>query len=139
MESNKKRRGGSIMYTQNAYRCSYCHKYGLSKSNIKKHEERCFKNPVTRSCATCANFFTCDYSEDTETKPAKCLAGVIFEEKPNPSSVYRSLKLETFCGKWVEKPEDEEELIRYQDAKKQASADIGTPISTSKFLYESPF
>lgn len=27
------------------YKCDHCRKYGLSKSNIKKHEQFCFKNP----------------------------------------------------------------------------------------------
>lgn len=36
-----------------AYQCDFCKKYGKSKSNIKKHEETCFHNPVTKACATC--------------------------------------------------------------------------------------
>jgi hypothetical protein len=36
-----------------AYQCSYCSKYGKQKSRIKDHEKTCFRNPDTKSCATC--------------------------------------------------------------------------------------
>jgi len=43
-----------------AYRCSFCKgsskpKIFLSPSGCKKHEQRCWLNPVRKSCATCAN------------------------------------------------------------------------------------
>ena len=108
------------MYTQTAYRCSFCHKTGLSKSNIVKHEERCFKNPVTRSCATCANLSSAKgfdmYESSIEDRLVKCLAGIVFEKKQGEDiPVEKSLKLKTECGKWVERPEEIEELIAYQD------------------------
>lgn len=36
-----------------AYHCDFCKKYGKQKSRIKKHEESCYHNPITKSCATC--------------------------------------------------------------------------------------
>lgn len=127
------------MYTQTAYRCSFCHKTGLSKSNIVKHEERCFKNPVTRSCATCANLsssrvinpFSIEYS------PVKCLVGIVFEKKQGEDiPVGKSLKLKTECGKWVEKSDDIEELIAYQDSITDAVSIIMPPYQIEN---EQPF
>jgi hypothetical protein len=119
------------MYTQTAYRCSYCHKYGLSKSWIKKHEEKCFKNPATRSCTTCANLKREkieDYSAFDhlyETYPV-CLSGInlenpLFYENEYRSSRYISSRyiLKTACKHWEERPEDEEELIIHQDNKER--------------------
>jgi len=40
-----------------AYQCGFCKtpKLYLSRSGAKKHEERCWLNPVRKSCATCDN------------------------------------------------------------------------------------
>jgi len=36
------------------WRCSYCNKHvRAKKSAVTWHEERCFKNPESRSCITC--------------------------------------------------------------------------------------
>lgn len=42
------------------YKCDHCRKYGLSKSNIQKHEQFCFKNPdnVPLCFGGCAHFDT---------------------------------------------------------------------------------
>jgi hypothetical protein len=103
------------MYTQTAYRCSYCKKYGLSKNWIQKHEARCFYNPVSRSCSTCANF---NVSDDRPSVFAmcdvKCLENIKFEVKEEESN---KVNLLTNCASWVERPEDEEELAIYQVGK----------------------
>ena len=112
------------MYTQIAYRCSFCKKYGLSKSSIVKHEPKCFYNPVSRSCSTCANFHV------KETRPSifamndvECLENVKFEVKDADQN---KVRLETNCGFWIERPDDEIELFIYQLDKK--SLDKKTPI-----------
>lgn len=106
------------MYTQTAYHCSYCKKYGLSKSWILKHEEKCYYNPVSRSCSTCANFHVKD------TRPSmfamndvECLENVKFDVK---DAEQNKVKLETNCGFWLERPDDEIELITYQLDKKSS-------------------
>jgi hypothetical protein len=35
------------------YQCNYCKKCWVAKSRANKHENRCFKNPEVKSCATC--------------------------------------------------------------------------------------
>jgi len=43
------------MKTVTAYKCEFCH-HGrpyASQSACAAHEDRCFHNPATRSCATC--------------------------------------------------------------------------------------
>jgi hypothetical protein len=103
------------MYTQIAYRCSFCKKYGLSKSNILKHEEKCFYNPVSRSCSTCANFHITDKRpSEFAMNEVECLENIKFEIKDKESN---KVNLKTNCGNWVERPEDEEELFIYQSAK----------------------
>lgn len=36
-----------------AFKCAHCTKIYLSKETCRKHESRCFWNPITRSCASC--------------------------------------------------------------------------------------
>lgn len=38
-----------------AYRCDFCGRYRLSRSHLKEHENKCFKNPASKSCITCAH------------------------------------------------------------------------------------
>ena len=37
----------------NAYKCGFCNKILRSYSGMWKHENKCFKNPKSKSCATC--------------------------------------------------------------------------------------
>lgn len=53
------------MFEIKAYQCEYCKKYSKSKSVMKKHELKCFHNPITKSCATCANCIQESYKVDT--------------------------------------------------------------------------
>lgn len=39
-----------------AYQCDHCPKYYKHKHNAKRHENSCFFNPETKSCASCAHF-----------------------------------------------------------------------------------
>ncbi|MBP7210976.1 MAG: hypothetical protein KBA02_07270 [Paludibacteraceae bacterium] len=36
-----------------AYECEYCKKYMKSRSHMKEHEQKCIKNPDSKSCITC--------------------------------------------------------------------------------------
>lgn len=45
------------------YQCNYCIKSWVSKSRAVEHEKKCWKNPDTKSCATCYN---CTKNEDWE-------------------------------------------------------------------------
>jgi hypothetical protein len=38
------------------HQCNYCIKSWVAKTRAVKHEAICFKNPATKSCATCNNF-----------------------------------------------------------------------------------
>lgn len=37
----------------NAYKCDYCGKIYARSKTCKGHEESCYYNPMTRSCASC--------------------------------------------------------------------------------------
>jgi len=43
-----------------AYQCGFCRisRLYLSKSGVKKHEEKCWLNPVRKSCATCEYLYS---------------------------------------------------------------------------------
>ena len=47
-----------------AYRCDFCQKTRLTKSIMKKHEERCFFNYKSKSCVTCRNFIPFENSAE---------------------------------------------------------------------------
>lgn len=45
------------MIERTIYECEHCHKKRLiNKTQMKKHEEKCYYNPKTKSCITCNNF-----------------------------------------------------------------------------------
>jgi hypothetical protein len=85
------------MYEVKAFHCSFCKKYSTSKSRIKSHEKECFKNPETKSCATC-EFFK-DHPIETpfgmDMSEMECEVGVVFGE-----SERRAVKYETQCSFW---------------------------------------
>lgn len=39
-----------------AYQCEYCNKLYSLKNSCRSHENKCYFNPKTRSCASCALF-----------------------------------------------------------------------------------
>ena len=41
------------MKTIEAYKCNYCNKVYQLKKSCQAHENRCYSNPKTRSCASC--------------------------------------------------------------------------------------
>ena len=45
-----------IMKKVTAYKCEFCNKLLNSYSGMKSHEDKCFKNPKSKSCITCKNF-----------------------------------------------------------------------------------
>ncbi len=70
------------MKTISAYQCEYCQRYGKNKTRILKHEERCYYNPSTRSCGTCAHL------DDW-----KCMQGIEFDKQEGR----RNPRLRTKC------------------------------------------
>ena len=101
-------------------------KYGLSKGWIKKHESGCFKNPITRSCSTCANRASIkvdlpEWGQGYYKEVPYCLEAISFKAvkftNDKPEEV---IKLQTNCAKWAERPEEEEELAIYQRTKEVA-------------------
>jgi hypothetical protein len=42
------------MKAVNSFKCSYCDKLYESKDSCRSHESRCYYNPQTKSCASCA-------------------------------------------------------------------------------------
>ena len=112
------------MYEVKAYHCSYCKKYGLSKSNIKSHEANCFRNPTTRSCVTCANYAQKDNNENFHSQfpfdcTPVCLENIRLVEPMSFMDDIPKIKLQTACAKWVERPQDEVELAEYQIEKQR--------------------
>jgi hypothetical protein len=48
-----------------AYQCGFCDKIYLRYSSCYSHEKKCFYNPATKSCRSCANFLIEDrYNKD---------------------------------------------------------------------------
>lgn len=116
------------MYEIKAYHCSYCRKYGMAKAWIKKHEEKCFHNPITRSCMTCANF---------DKKTLRHEGEIYSMEMPvcyeNFSLFNNDGKwmLKNNCEKWVERPDDEEILFLYQAEKEKDQQQLTSILLTS--------
>lgn len=95
-----------------AYQCGYCSKYLKTKGSIANHEKRCFHNPVTKSCVTCANFKKELYRvRDTQhyLDLPICIIGIKLFDKEG------RWKLKNNCLKWVERPQEAEELAIYQE------------------------
>ena len=69
------------MYEIKAYQCAYCKKYSKSKSVMKKHESKCFYNPITRACATCANCIQEHYKVDKASLPPN-FEGEVYSYRP---------------------------------------------------------
>jgi len=73
--------------------CDYCEKTSKYKSQMKKHEAKCFSNPQTHCCATCLwygkNHFINGYC---------CFIG---KGHVHNSTGTIEFKLQTQCSKWV--------------------------------------
>ena len=80
------------MYKVEAYRCDHCNKLKASKSNMKKHESICFRNPESKSCITCVSF-----TEDFTVTPRNCIR-----------SIDLTTKLKTQCNLHIPIKEEEE-------------------------------
>lgn len=79
----------------NAYGCEFCNKLLHSYSGMKKHEDKCFKNPKSKSCITCKKYkFT----------------GVIDGKKltPNEVEILKFKRKDTFTIQWDGDPEGED-------------------------------
>jgi hypothetical protein len=82
------------METITAYKCGFCPKMNVKASRIKKHEEICFFNTKTMSCATCLWFspLIIEFSD-----PTRCFIGKI-KEVPEGSKMV----LNTQCPDWMD-------------------------------------
>lgn len=110
------------MYEAKAYHCEFCKKYGLSKSWIVKHEATCYRNPITRSCSTCANRTSYketvpEFGEGYFKEVPYCLEAILFRYPFVSGGDKDKIKFHTDCEKWTERPEEEEELVIYQRQK----------------------
>lgn len=98
----------------NAYQCDYCKKYSKSKSVIKKHESKCFYNPITRACATCGNYYQ-DHFKIQKTNAPFDYGGDVYGLRPICKAGKRisdlkdgnvTVDLCNSCECWIEKEED---------------------------------
>lgn len=68
-----------------AHQCSYCGKLFLRSKSCKSHERRCYFNPNTRSCASCAflKWEWLEYKPGYVVKVRSCLQNVDIQKKLN--------------------------------------------------------
>lgn len=86
--------------------CDFCDKTSFSKGNLRQHENKCFYNPATQSCATCLWFGRIHGLE-----PNECYVGEL-------KDCNKSLKpkLKTRCNKWINAEVVEEiDLLKNED------------------------
>jgi hypothetical protein len=82
-----------------AYSCEFCNKIYSKKSTCKAHEQKCFFNPNTKSCASCDFLYL---SHDRTDKLGhniviqKCYRGIDISHK----------KLKTACQEYSEKEQE---------------------------------
>jgi len=65
------------MKSVNSYKCSYCDKLYESKDSCRSHENRCYFNPKTRSCASCAflRYDSYEYKPNHSYAVRTCMKG----------------------------------------------------------------
>ena len=94
-----------------AYKCSHCGKVYENKNSCKAHEYKCYFNPRTKSCASCA-FNTLNCGRITKN-------GAYFE---TPSCLVNidvtKAGLQTQCSKYLDrKYSDDKEIMNLVQAK----------------------
>lgn len=70
-----------------AYQCSFCPKMYKNAKQTKAHETKCYRNPNTRSCASCQNYYGLQY--------------LVNKGEPFCSLDTELSKLQTGCEKYV--------------------------------------
>ena len=87
-----------------AFACEYgCARRVLtSKKRMEAHEAKCYRNPKTRSCATCKYFESYQNSNGMEREPS-LLHEYVTAECHADESIDLSEKLRTECVLWVAK------------------------------------
>jgi len=65
------------MKSVNSYKCSYCDKLYESKNSCRSHENRCYFNPKTRSCASRAflRYDSYEYKSNYSYSVRTCMKG----------------------------------------------------------------
>lgn len=101
-----------------AYQCGFCSKYGKQKSRILQHENTCFRNPKTKSCATCIHLKQKQYMVPAnENDPFSSVyeSIPICDESVDVSSITdsgeKSVQLKTQCPLW----EDEDYKLKLSE------------------------
>ncbi len=85
------------MLDRKIFQCEYCYKRkSFNKTRMKLHEEKCFMNPATKSCATCLWFSPLVTIENRY--PIKCYLGMLMKVRKS-----NRLNLKTQCDKWLNK------------------------------------
>lgn len=87
------------------FECEYCHKtLRKTKKGIDNHENKCFYNEATKSCATCENFCDANFTLSVEEKrnKRKCYQGL---------SINTGLRTNCDCWVQVDFKHDDDELI----------------------------
>lgn len=75
------------------YECEYCNKRKYAyKSSAKKHENKCYWNPKTKSCMTCKHYINPDESTQFQ----------VFEDETFCIYANPSCGLNYNCGGWIE-------------------------------------
>lgn len=46
----------TVTYVTTRHRCEFCRRSYAHRSDARKHEAACFRNPAARGCPTCAHF-----------------------------------------------------------------------------------
>jgi hypothetical protein len=89
-----------------AYNCGFCGKLYDSPTSCKKHENRCYFNPKTKSCASCAflKYETLTYCPNHIISFQSCLNNY-------PIGNYR---LRTKCDKYLDKKyREDSDIMEY--------------------------
>jgi hypothetical protein len=88
-----------------AFECEFCHGTSHRKRIFRReracrsHEKECYRNPATRSCATCG-LWTDENGESYSSLPRECQGG------HQPYSPEEGSRLTTNCNFWKPIEED---------------------------------
>ena len=89
------------MIERTIFECEHCNKKRLiSKYGMKKHEEKCFYNPIRKACITCNNFIN-EPIHQLEDGTTEAIAG----ERECEVNYNIEKELRHNCPLWIEKEE----------------------------------
>lgn len=85
----------STPYQAIRHRCDFCRRSYASKSGANRHESRCWQNPATASCPTCAH-----YSPPEWPGLGECAVGVGKYAHSNDPADEGRYEWECQCPEW---------------------------------------